>query len=59
MEGTVVVDTAKSLIDFSTLDTSMVLPTVVAAITAGIGICISGRVIRKGYNVLLGFIGRA
>ena len=53
------VDTTKSLIDFSTVDTSMVLPTIVAAIGVGIGICISARVIRKGYSVLMGFIGRA
>jgi len=59
MDATTVVDTTKSLIDFSAVDTSMVLPTIVAGITAGISFTIAGRVIRKGYNVLLGFIGRA
>ena len=53
------VDTAQSLVDFSTVDTSAVVPTIVAAIGVGIGICITVRVIKKGYSTLMGFIGRA
>lgn len=54
-----VTETAKSLVDFSTLDTSAVVPTIVAAIGVGMGICLTVRVIRKGYSTLMGFIGRA
>ncbi len=57
MENTV--EAAKSLVDFSTLDTSAVVPTIVAAIGVGMGICLTVRVIRKGYSTLMGFIGRA
>lgn len=54
-----VTQTAETLVDFSTLDTSMIVPTIVAAISASIGICITVRVIRKAYGTFLGFIGRA
>lgn len=51
--------TGTSLVDFTTIDTSAVVPTIVAAIGVGIGICITVRVIKKGYSTLMGFIGRA
>ena len=50
---------AASLVDFKTVDTSAVVPTITAAIGVGIGICITIRVIKKGYATLMGFIGRA
>ena len=51
--------TEASAVDFSTLDTSSVIPTVNGAFTAVMGIALTVAVIRKGYSIFMGLIRHA
>lgn len=50
---------ASSVFDFSTIDTSMVLPTVIAIMTVVASVKISPMLIKKGYNMVMSAIRKA
>lgn len=53
------VDTAKSVFDFSTIDTSIVLPTVVAIMGVVVSVKLAPMLVKKGYYMILSAIKKA
>ena len=51
--------TAQSVFDFSTIDTSVVLPTVISIMGAVVAVKLTPMLIKKGYNMILSAIKRA
>ena len=50
---------AQSALDYSKIDTSVVIPTITAGIVAVAGVVISAILIRKGYNFVKSQIKKA
>ncbi len=51
--------TATSVFDFSTIDTSVVLPTVIAIMGVVASVKIAPMLIKKGYNMVMSAIRKA